>query len=131
VSLCWVSLSWQLLMLRVMLPFFAAFLQINCNDYSCVEGVWLFWVFNVSSISNQSFADASSSNITRLTVSVMPFYTFAGCRNTKCRSAKCYGTCLAIWCFLFLQLTWKTILKIIENMKIIINMVWKGTALFT
>ncbi len=27
-----------------------------------------FWDFNVSSISNQSFADASSSNITRLTL---------------------------------------------------------------
>ncbi len=50
----------------------AVLLQINCNDYSCVEGVWLYlffiWVFNVSSISNQSFADASHSNITRLTL---------------------------------------------------------------
>ncbi len=29
---------------------------------------FLIWVFNVSSISNLSFADASSSNITRLTL---------------------------------------------------------------
>jgi len=30
-----------------------------------IEGLWLFLSFNVS-ISNQSFADASTSNITRL-----------------------------------------------------------------
>ena len=37
-----------------------------------IEGVWPFLIFNlscnVSSISNQSFADAHSSNITRLTL---------------------------------------------------------------
>ena len=37
-----------------------------------LEGVWPFFNFNlscnVSSISNQSFADAHSSNITRLTL---------------------------------------------------------------
>ncbi len=50
--------------------FFAVLLQMNCNDYSCIEGVWLFLILNffsnVCSISNQSFADARSSNITRL-----------------------------------------------------------------
>ena len=39
-----------------------------------IEGVWLFLIFNlsynVSSISNQSFADALSSNITRLPLSL-------------------------------------------------------------
>jgi hypothetical protein len=50
--------------------FIAVLSQINCNKFSCVEGVWLFKIFilffNVSSISDQSFADVSSSNITRL-----------------------------------------------------------------
>jgi hypothetical protein len=31
---------------------------------------FLIWVFKVSSISNQSFADASSSDITRLTLTM-------------------------------------------------------------
>jgi hypothetical protein len=38
----------------------------NCNDYRSVLGVWLQKKLCVSSISNQSFADASSSNITKL-----------------------------------------------------------------
>jgi len=55
-------------------------LQINCNDYKCVEGVWLFQfsikVFNVNSISDQSFADASSSNI-----SILPLPMSMACQE--------------------------------------------------
>ncbi len=47
--------------------FVAILLQINCYDYSSVERVWLFnLIFYVSNISDQSYADASSPNITRL-----------------------------------------------------------------
>ncbi len=28
--------------------FVAVLLHINCNDYSCVEGVWLFKIFDLS-----------------------------------------------------------------------------------
>ncbi len=62
-------------LLRIVFFFVAILLQINCNGYSCDWRSVAFFKFlifnlscNVSSISNQSFADAHSSSITRLTL---------------------------------------------------------------
>ncbi len=44
-------------------------LQINCNYFSSVKGLWLSLnVHKQKSISNKSFADDSSSNIIRLQI---------------------------------------------------------------
>jgi len=66
-------LTWILLIYLIRYFFFAVLLQINCNGYSCDwRSVAFFYIFNlicnVSRISNQSFAAAHSSNITRLTL---------------------------------------------------------------
>ncbi len=50
-------------------------LQINCNDNISVEG------FNVTSNSNQSFADASSSNIIKLPLKMLNSFQYLWVRQ--------------------------------------------------
>jgi hypothetical protein len=75
---------------------FVILIQLNCNKYNSVERLWLFnLLFNVRTISIKSFADASSSNITKLPILILPgprqevvFWIAEGNRKRERRKGK-------------------------------------------